>query len=140
MVCVDLLALALAMASVTAFSSNGTPFTLRVMLAGPSTLEVIVKLEGPGALTVPLNDLCRRDPKSLHGPHLYITYRLDGKSRSLYGPPEHAPAARKAQQAWAEFWEVGCALAALNREQLRRRWQQEKKTRKTAPAKESSHD
>ena len=84
--------------------------------------------------------ICRRDPKRLHGPHLYITYRLDGKSRSLYVPPEHAPAARKAQQAWAEFWEVGCALAALNREQLRRRWQQEKKTRKTAPAKESSHD
>ena len=36
------------------------------------------------------NCICRRDPKRLHGPHLYITYRLDGKSSSLYVPPEHA--------------------------------------------------
>lgn len=86
------------------------------------------------------NCICRRDPERLHGPHLYITYRVNGKSRSLYVPPEHAPVAHKAQQAWAEFWEVGCALAALNREQLRRQWQQEKKTRKPAPAKEASRD
>src|ERR1035438_5355698 len=43
------------------------------------------------------NCICRRDPKRLHGPHLYITYRLDGKSRSLYVPPEHAKTARRAQ-------------------------------------------
>src|ERR1035437_8928987 len=73
--------------------------------------------------------ICRRDPKRLHGPHLYITYRLDGKSRSLYVPPEHAPAARKAQQAWAEFWEVGCALATRNRGQLRRLREHREKTR-----------
>src|SRR5438128_3064460 len=83
--------------------------------------------------------ICRRDPKRLHGPHLYITYRIDGKSRSLYVPPEHAPAARRAQQAWAAFWKIGCSLAALNREQLRRQWQQENKTGTPTPAR-GAHD
>ena len=78
------------------------------------------------------NCICQRDPMRLHGPHLYITYRIDGKSCSLYVPPEHAKAARRAQQAGAAFWKIGCSLAALNREQLRRQWQQEKKTRKPA--------
>jgi hypothetical protein len=86
------------------------------------------------------NCICRRDPKRLHGPHLYITYRLDGKSRSLYVPPEHAKTARRAQQAWAAFWKIGCSLAALNREQLRRQWQQEKKTRTAVRVKGVVHD
>ena len=51
------------------------------------------------------NCICQRDPKRLHGPHLYITYRIEGKSRSLYVPPEHAKAARRAQQAyWSVKW------------------------------------
>lgn len=79
------------------------------------------------------NCICQRDPERLHGPHLYITYREDGKSRSLYVPPEHAKTARQAQQSWAAFWKIGCSLAALNREQLRRQWQQEKKTRTSVP-------
>jgi hypothetical protein len=78
------------------------------------------------------NCICQRDPSRLHGPHLYITYREDEKSRSLYVPPEHVKAARQAQQAWAAFWKIGCSLAALNREQLRRQWQQEKKKAHTA--------
>ena len=60
---------------------------------------------------------------------LYVTYREDGKSRSLYVPPEHAKAARQAQQAWAAFWEIGCSLAKLNRDRLRKQWQQEKQSR-----------
>jgi hypothetical protein len=86
------------------------------------------------------NCICRRDPKRLHGPHLYITYRIDGRSRSLYVPPEHAKAARRAQQAWAAFWKIGCSLAALNREQLRRQCQKEKKTRTPAPGRREAHD
>src|SRR6201993_2978831 len=66
------------------------------------------------------NCVCSRDPQRLHGPHLYITYREDGKSRSLYVPPEHADGARQAQQAWAAFWEIGCSLAELNRNRLRK--------------------
>ena len=85
------------------------------------------------------NCVCQRDPKRLHGPHLYLTYRDDGKSRSLYVPPEHARSARKAQQAWAAFWKIGCSLAALNREQLRRQWQQEK-TDTSASGKRGTHD
>ena len=84
--------------------------------------------------------ICYHDPKRLHGPHLYITYRVDGKSRSLYVPPEHAETARRAQQAWAAFWEIGCSLAARNREQLRRQWQQERKTYTPTSAKRGSHD
>jgi len=74
--------------------------------------------------------ICHRDPKRLHGPHLYITYRVKGQGRSLYVPPEHAAAARRAQQAWASFWEIGCALAGLNREKLRAQWQHGKPQRK----------
>jgi hypothetical protein len=70
--------------------------------------------------------ICQRDPARRHGPHLYLTYRLQGKSRSLYVPPEHAASARRAQQAWAAFWEIGCALAALNRERLHRQWRRQK--------------
>jgi hypothetical protein len=39
----------------------------------------------------------------------------------LYVPAEHAEEARRGQAAWKEFWEVACAMAAANREQLRRR-------------------
>jgi hypothetical protein len=86
------------------------------------------------------NCICARDPKRLHGPHLYITFRQDGKSRSLYVPPEHAQAAHQAQKAWADFWEIGCALAELNRDRLRQQWQQEKQTPTPSTKRSSSHD
>ena len=66
---------------------------------------------------------CRRDPARRHGPHLYLTFRSEGKSRSLYVPAQQADAARQAHAAWARFWELSCELAALNRQQLRRRSQ-----------------
>ena len=78
------------------------------------------------------NCVCFRDSERLHGPHLYVTFREDDKSHSLYVPPEHAKAAREAQQAWATFWEIGCSLAKLNRDRLRRQWQQEKQSRPAA--------
>ena len=86
------------------------------------------------------NCICARDPQHLHGPHLYITYRENGKSRSLYVPPEHAQAARQAQQAWATFWDIGCALAELNRNRLRKQWQREKQSRSRLPAAGVSSD
>jgi len=70
---------------------------------------------------------CYRDPAQRHGPHLYLTYRDQGKSRSLYVPAEHAAEAREAHAAWAEFWEVSCALAALNREWLGQGWERAKR-------------
>ena len=81
--------------------------------------------------------ICYRDPERLHGPHLYITYREDGKSRSLYVPTEHADSARQAQQAWAEFWEIGCWLAKLNRDRLRQQWQHERQAATSAAGKGS---
>jgi len=84
--------------------------------------------------------ICYRDPDRLHGPHLYITYREDGKSHSLYVPPEDAEAARRAQQAWAAFWEIGCSLAKLNRDCLRKQWQQEKRSRTPSAARSNSRD
>lgn len=66
---------------------------------------------------------CAHDPAFRHGPHLYLTYRDDGASRSLYVPPDEAPIARAAHEAWATFWETGCAIATLNRDALRERWQ-----------------
>jgi uncharacterized protein DUF6788 len=68
---------------------------------------------------------CAHDPTYRHGPHLYLTYRDDGTSRSLYVPPEHADVVRSAHKAWAAFWTIGCAIAKLNREQLRRKWQRD---------------
>jgi hypothetical protein len=65
--------------------------------------------------------ICHRDASQRHGPHLYLTYRSEGKNRALYVPAEHAEEARRGQAAWKEFWEVACAMAAANREQLRRR-------------------
>jgi hypothetical protein len=66
---------------------------------------------------------CAHDETARHGPHLYLTYREEGASRSLYVPAEEAAIARTAHEAWATFWETGCAIAALNREALRQRWQ-----------------
>src|SRR4030095_13099078 len=83
--------------------------------------------------------VCYRDPERLHGPHLYFTYRESGKSRSLYVPPEHAKAARRAQQAWAAFWEIGCSLAKLNRDRLRKQWQHEKQSRPPAATRSNAH-
>ena len=71
------------------------------------------------------NCICHRDPTQRHGPHLYLTYRSEGKSRALYVPHEHAEQARQAQAAWKEFWEVAGALAAENREQLREHMQEQ---------------
>ena len=72
---------------------------------------------------------CHHDAAHRHGPHLYLTYREDGESRSLYVPPERADVARSAHDAWAAFWTIGCAIAAVNREQLRRQWQRDPSAR-----------
>ena len=83
---------------------------------------------------------CHRDPARRHGPNLYITYRIDGQSRSLYVPPDHVQSARKAQQAWACFWKTGCAIAALNREQLQKRFRREMRARKASASRSAPRD
>lgn len=80
--------------------------------------------------------ICYRDPAKRHGPHLYLTFRDQGKSQSLYVPPGHEAEARLAHAAWLEFRELSAILSAMNREQLDRRWkqakQESKKTRRPA--------
>jgi hypothetical protein len=71
---------------------------------------------------------CHSDATRRHGPNLYFTWRAGIKYQALYVPPEHADEAEAAHDAWARFWEIGCELAALNREQLKKRWARKKKT------------
>jgi hypothetical protein len=67
---------------------------------------------------------CHTDPSRRHGPHTYLTFRdAAGKSTSLYVAPEHEAEARASKAAWDRFWDVAVAVAALNRETLRQRWQ-----------------
>ena len=94
---------------------------LRQLLAAAQTMvqgglsETTRRCGNPGCI-------CYRDDAQRHGPHLYLTYRSEGKSCSLYVPAEHADQARQAQAAWKEFAEMAGVLAAENREQLRRQW------------------
>jgi len=82
---------------------------------------------------------CYRAPQHLHGPHLYITYREDGKSalytfrRSMPKPPPGTASLGRLLEDWV-------FLAALNREQLRQQWQQEKKAGAAASEKRGSRD
>ena len=69
---------------------------------------------------------CHQDPAKRHGPNLYFTWRANGKGQALYVPPEHAKEARAAQAAWARYWEIGLELAALNREEMQKRWSRAK--------------
>jgi hypothetical protein len=45
----------------------------------------------------------------------------------LYVPPEHLEEALEAKHAWDEFWEAATTLAAINREELKGRWQKARK-------------
>jgi hypothetical protein len=75
---------------------------------------------------------CHTDPRRRHGPHTYLTFRAaSGKSTSLYVAPEHVAEARQGKAAWERFWEVAVAVAALNREALRQRWQGRRRARAT---------
>lgn len=69
---------------------------------------------------------CHTDPVRRHGPNLYLTWRSDGKAQALYVPPEYAEEAKHAQAAWARYWEIGLELAAVNREQMKKRWNRSK--------------
>jgi len=94
---------------------------LRKLLAAAETMvqgglsETTRRCGNPGCI-------CYRDVQQRHGPHLYLTYRSEGKGRALYVPAEHAAEARQAQAAWKQFGEMASTLAAANRERLRQQW------------------
>ena len=75
---------------------------------------------------------CHADPRHRHGPHTYLTFRAgSGKSTSVYVAPEHVAEALEAKAAWDRFWDVAVAVAALNRDALRQRWQGRRRARAT---------
>jgi hypothetical protein len=61
---------------------------------------------------------CAHDPASRHGPHLYFRYKAEGKVHSVYVPSELGDAVRDAQNAWAEFQQIGAEISGQNRERL----------------------
>ena len=67
---------------------------------------------------------CHVDANRRHGPNTYLTFRnAEGRSSGLYVSPGHLEEAVEAKKAWDEFWEGATALAVINREELKRRWQ-----------------
>jgi hypothetical protein len=61
---------------------------------------------------------CYRDPARRHGPHIYLTYRTEGKSRSVYIPAEEGAEVKEAHAAWLRFTEAGSEISAMNRDRL----------------------
>jgi hypothetical protein len=73
---------------------------------------------------------CHSDASRRHGPNTYLTFRSkEGKSSGLYVSPEHLAEATEAKRAWDRFWEAATALAVINREELKERWQAAGKAR-----------
>jgi hypothetical protein len=61
-----------------------------------------------------------------HGPHTYVSFRtLEGKHGGMYVPAQHVDEVQQARQAWRDFWETARVLASVNRQKMKKRWQEE---------------
>jgi uncharacterized protein DUF6788 len=78
---------------------------------------------------------CARDPAKRHGPHLYLNFNAEGKTYSVYVPPQLAPVVKRAHAAWLRFQELALKLSAANRERLLRHLKREKQALKAEKAK-----
>lgn len=78
---------------------------------------------------------CARDPASRHGPHLYLKFKAEGKSQSVYVPAQNAPAVKSAHAAWLHFQEIGSEISTANRRRLLRDLEREKQKIKTTKRK-----
>jgi hypothetical protein len=58
---------------------------------------------------------CAHDPTRRHGPHLYLKFNAEGKTHSVYVPPEQGQAIKSAHAAWLRFQEIGMQVSAGNR-------------------------
>ena len=58
---------------------------------------------------------CATDPARRHGPHLYLMFKAEGKTHSVYVLPEHGETIKEAHRAWLRFQEIGVEIAAGNR-------------------------
>lgn len=61
---------------------------------------------------------CAHDPARRHGPHLYLKFNAEGKTYSVYVPPEQGEAIKSARAAWLRFQEIGTQVSASNRDRL----------------------
>jgi uncharacterized protein DUF6788 len=78
---------------------------------------------------------CAHDPSRRHGPHLYLQFKAEGRSYSVYVPAEQAEAIKRAHAAWLRFQEIGTQVSAANRERFLRELQREKQAAKLKRAK-----
>lgn len=69
---------------------------------------------------------CFIDPARRHGPHLYLKFNAEGKTHSVYVPPEQGEAIKGAHAAWLRFQEIGTAVSAGNRQRFLRDLKREK--------------
>jgi hypothetical protein len=58
---------------------------------------------------------CSHDPARRHGPHLYLKFNAEGRTHSVYVPPEQGEAIKGAHAAWLRFQEIGAQVSAGNR-------------------------
>ena len=77
---------------------------------------------------------CAYDPARRHGPHLYLKFNAEGKTYSVYVPPEQGEAIKEAHRAWLRFQEIGVQVAADNRERFLLALQREKQKAKAQRA------
>lgn len=62
---------------------------------------------------------CRCHRGERHGPHTYLSFRTpEGRSSSVYVPPEELARFEEAAAAWKRFRELGSVLAQANRAAL----------------------
>jgi len=73
---------------------------------------------------------CAHDPARRHGPHLYLKFNSEGKTYSVYVPPEQGEAIKGAHAAWLRFQEIGIRISADNRERWLHNLKREKQAAK----------
>jgi hypothetical protein len=58
---------------------------------------------------------CATDPARRHGPHLYLMFKAEGKTHSVYVLPEQGDEIKEAHRAWLRFQEIGAEIGSGNR-------------------------
>lgn len=77
---------------------------------------------------------CFSDPARRHGPHLYLKFNAEGKTHSVYVPPDQGEAIKNAHEAWLRFQQIGADVSAGNRERFLRDLKREKQATKAKRA------
>jgi hypothetical protein len=81
---------------------------------------------------------CATDPARRHGPHLYLMFRAQGKTHTVYVLPEQGEAIKQGHRAWLRFHELGAQLGADNRQRFLKTLDHQKQLAKAQRAKARS--